>query len=79
MSSPPFFLRDSRASETRACVKITPREKKLHVAGREKNEGPSFFSLPTECHLFSHRVIFTHARILLALLSLRKNGGLLVV
>ena len=27
-SSPPFFLRDSRASETRACVKITPREKR---------------------------------------------------
>ena len=25
MSSPPFFLRDSRASETRARVKITPR------------------------------------------------------
>ena len=27
-SSPPFFLRDSRASETRARVKITPREEK---------------------------------------------------
>ena len=39
MSSPPFFLRDSRASETRACVKITPREKRRHAAGREKNEG----------------------------------------
>ena len=23
----PFFLRDSRANETRACVKVTPREK----------------------------------------------------
>ena len=30
-NSPPFFLRDSRASETRALVKITPREKSRHV------------------------------------------------
>ena len=44
--SPPFFLRDSRASETR---------------------------------LFSRGVIFTPARVSLALLSLRKNGELLVV
>ena len=36
---PHFFLRDSRASETRARVKITPREKRWHAAGREKNEG----------------------------------------
>ena len=28
-----------RAWETRARVKITPREKRLHAAGREKNEG----------------------------------------
>ena len=28
MSSPPFFLRDSRASKTRTRVKITPREKR---------------------------------------------------
>ena len=27
----PFFLRDSRASETRARVKITPREKRRHA------------------------------------------------
>ena len=46
-----------RASATRACVKITPREKRRHAA----------------------RVIFTRARVSLALLSLRKNGGLLVV
>ena len=39
MSSPPFFLRDRRASKTRARVKITPREKRRHAAGREKNEG----------------------------------------
>ena len=55
MSSPPFFLRDSRASETQAHVKITPREKSPFLAW----------------------VIFTRARVSLALLSLRKNGGLL--
>ena len=32
-----------------------------------------------ECRPFSRGVIFTRARVLLALLSLRKNGGLLVV
>ena len=35
---------------------------------------PSFFSLPAACRIFSRGVIFTRA-----LLSLRKNGGLLVV
>ena len=40
---------------------------------------PSFFSLPAACCLFLRGVIFTSARISLALLSLRKNGGLLVV
>ena len=57
------FLRDSRASETRAREKITSREKKRLVA----------------CRLFSRGVIFTRARLSLALLSLRKNGGLVVV
>ena len=55
-SSPPFFLSDSRASETRARVKITPREKRRHAG-----------------------VIFMRARVSLALLSLRKHWGLLVV
>ena len=36
-------------------------------------------SLPAACRLFSRGVIFTRARVSLALLSLRKNGGLLVV
>ena len=36
-------------------------------------------SLPAACLLFSRGVIFTHAPVSLALLSLRKNGGLLVV
>ena len=36
-SSPRFFLRDSKACETLARVKITPREKRRHAAGREKN------------------------------------------
>ena len=53
-----IFLRDSRASETRARVKITLR---------------------AACRLFSCGVIFTRARVSLALLSLRKNGGLIVV
>ena len=44
-------------------MKITPREKRRHAA----------------CRLFSRGVIFTRARVSLALLSLRKNGGLLVV
>ena len=52
-SSPPFVLRDSRASETRARVKIVSP--------------------------FSPGVIFTRVRVSLAQLSLRKNGGLLVV
>ena len=34
MSSPAFFLRDSKASEIRAHVKIIPREKRRHVVGR---------------------------------------------
>jgi len=34
---------------------------------------------PAACRLFSRGVIFTPARVSLALLSLRKNGGLLVV
>ena len=49
-------------------------------AGRGgENKGASFFSLPAACRLFSRGVIFTRARVSLALLSLRKNGGLLVV
>ena len=39
---------------------------------------PSFFSLRAACRHFSRGVIFTRARVSLALLSLRKNGGLLV-
>ena len=35
-SSPPFFLRNSRASETRAGVKITPREKRRSNIPEEK-------------------------------------------
>ena len=44
-------------------MKITPREKRRHAA----------------CRLFSLGVIFSRAGVSLALLSLRKNGGLLVV
>ena len=56
---------------------------KISRPWRVKNLGfvcsPSFFSLPAACRLFSRGVIFTWARVSLALLSLRKNGGLLVV
>ena len=43
----PIFLRDSRASETRARVKITPREKRRLAAGiqrkmRDYRQSPSF-------------------------------------
>ena len=40
---------------------------------------PSFFSLPASCRPFLRGVIFKRARVSLPLLSLRKNGGLLVV
>ena len=42
----------------------------LRAKGKEK-----IFSLPSACRLFSRGVIFTRARVSLALLSLRKNGG----
>ena len=38
----------------------------------------SFFSLPAACRLFSRGMIFTLVHVSLALLSLRKSGGLLV-
>ena len=57
MTSPPFFLRDSRLSEMLVRLKITTREKRRHAAGGREN----FF------------------RVSLVLLSLGKNGGLLVV
>ena len=44
---------------------------------KNQGTGPSNFSYA--CRLFSRGVIFTRARVSLALLSLRKNGGLLVV
>ena len=47
-----------------SCLKITPREKG---------------DLPAACRLFSRGVIFTRARVSLPLISLKKNGGLLVV
>ena len=66
-SSPPFSLRDSKASKTRARVKITPREKRRHASGREKNTIAS--------RLFSRGVIFTRALTFRSLYY----GGLLVV
>ena len=46
--------------------------------GERKMRDPHF-SLPAACRLFSRGVIFTRPRVSLALLSLRKNGGLFVV
>ena len=45
----PLFLRDTGASETRACVKITPREKGEHAAQGERKmrdyrQTPSFWT-----------------------------------
>ena len=40
------------------------------AVGRE-----NFFFLPSACHLFSRGVIFTRARVLLAVLSLREKRG----
>ena len=61
-SSPPFFLRDGRGSETRVRVKNHFTRERRDTVG-----------------LFSRGVIVTRGCILLALLSLRRNGGLLVV
>ena len=44
-------------------MKITPRDKRQHLTGRGKNEGPSFFSLPVGCYLFLHGMIFMRAYI----------------
>ena len=61
---------------------------KLHTPKSVSREGSkawvfsvvSHFSLSPLCAaFFSHEVIFTRARVSLALLSLRKNGGLLIV
>ena len=43
---------------------------------RKMRDYRQFFSLPATCRLFSRGVIFTRVRVSLALLSLRKNGGL---
>ena len=42
-------------------------------------KGDTFLSLLAACRLFSRGLIFTRARVLLALLFLMKNGGLLLV
>ena len=46
----------------------------MKTTPREKGD-----SLPAACGLFSRGVIFTRARVSLARISLRTNGGLLVV
>ena len=79
MSSLSFSLRDSRASETRTHVNIIQREKGEKRRGERKNEGLqtkpklSCFSLLAASHLSRVPVIFTRARVSLALLT--AEGG----
>ena len=65
-----------QSSERNASVRENhpTREKTTRGGEREK-----FFSLPVACLLFLRAMIFTRARVSFALLSLSKNGGLLVV
>ena len=63
----PFSLRNSGVSETRARVKITSREK------GETRWGERTLTAALAISPFSRGVIFTRARVSLALLSLRKN------
>ena len=78
-------LRDSRASETRARVKITGTRERWDAARREKHESlgfvcsPSFFLSPRRFSPFSRWMMFTCVRVSLALLSLRENERLLIV
>ena len=68
----PISLRDSRASETQARVRITPREKGETRRCERKDKAQALS--PRGVSPFSRGVIFTRARVSLALLSLRKNG-----
>ena len=81
-SSPHFFLSDSRVSEMRAQMKITPHEKRQHVVGRVKNEGlqtKPHFSLSPPCVAFS-RVGDFHAHSRLACSTIpEEKWGLPVV
>ena len=78
-------LRDSRASETRARVKITGTRERWDAARREKHDSlgfvcsPSFFLSPRRFSPFSRWMMFTCVRVSLALLSLRENERLLIV
>ena len=51
--------------------------KSLHTRKGDTRRGEK--KIPAACSLFPRGVIFTRARVSLALLSLKKNGGLLVV
>ena len=69
-----------RAKSERARARKKKRKKKEKRKKKRRHAVViTFFSLPATCRLFSRGAIFTHARVSLALLSLRTNGGLLVV
>ena len=79
-SSPHFFLSDSRVSEMRAQMKITHTRKGNTCWGewkmRDYRQSLIFLS-PRRVSPFLAWVIFMRTRVLLALLSLRKNGDYL--
>jgi len=54
----PFFLRDSRASETSTCVKITP-----HKKGETRRGERKIFLSRLRVSSFSRGLIFTRARV----------------
>ena len=55
------------------------RWRHVHRCTQRRNRPKKKFSLPAACRLFSRGMIFKRARVSLALLSLRTNGGLLVI
>ena len=78
------YLGDARGeSDVSFCYrgefKILRRRRQRKRQKGDTRRGEKKISLPAACRLFARGVIFTPARVSLALLSLRKNGGLLVV
>ena len=72
---PPFPMRPSSKRQTLSRLRVVPH----FFSGIVRRAKRERTLLPTACRLFSRGVIFTRACVSLALLSLRKNGGLLVV
>ena len=73
------FLDPRRLKETYFWLGCMSRKNVLWWCVYSNSTWKSPHARKAACRLFSRGLIFTRARILLALLSLRKNGGLLVV